>query len=133
MPDDPRESSFITAAEKQVDSLVKAAHLNKIWTRVLGAVCVVLVVAVGGLGFLYWQQHDVIRKLDAVNVTNCQAGNAFKTGDLENWQLFIQVALGPHPTKDAKGKAAEILQGVAGRDAPRNCSQLSKAVSSGTP
>lgn len=107
----------MTAAEHQVDRLARAARWGK-------AVIVVMVIALLGLGFLYWQQHDTLNKLNQQAVVNCQAGNAFKAGDLKNWQLFIQVALGPHPSKDAVGKAQEIIAGVAGRDVPRDCDNL---------
>lgn len=112
MPDDSRESSFIMAAEHQVDRLVRAAR----WSRIA---IIVLVVAVLGLGFLYWQQRDIIHSA-------CEGGNSYKAAQTQIWDKLFALSFGykaPDKHSEVYKLDEEFLSYVSATNAPKNCNQ----------
>ena len=54
----------------------------------------------------------------------CHAGNEFRAGDAANWDNFLDIALGPHPTPGNVKTAGLIRASIHKRDAPRACSSI---------
>lgn len=128
MPDNPHthpDGSFMLAAEKQVDTLIKGAKLHKIQLRILTAVCAVILVVCGVLGYVVKAQYDTTQELRQDSVTNCNAGNGFKAGQKLIWVTLIKLSEGNKgknaPTAQAKAEIKTLEKTINTVDAPRNC------------
>lgn len=124
MPDDPHvhtEGSFVLAAEKQVDTLIKAAKLHKIQLRVLSAVCFGLLVVSGLLGYVVKSQYDTTQTLRNDSIAACRAGNDYKAGQTKIWVDFIDLLLVGNKDPKAHKIAEGFISYVDMIDAPRNC------------
>lgn len=118
MPTDPKESSFMVAAEVQIDKLVRANR----WQRALLAVVVVVVVL---LGWVVWRQHQEANAA-------CQSGNSYKHSDDQIWNYFIGVLVQNSKDPSAAGKAQVIENHIAQLDAPRDCASSWNLLSEGS-
>ena len=123
----PAESNFMQAAEKQVDALIKAAKLTKVYIRLLAAACVVLILGCAVLGYVVKTQYDTTQQLRHDSIASCQSGNDYKAGQTAIWREFIDIALSGKgknaPTPEARAAGRQLLLFVENVDAPRNCAQ----------
>lgn len=121
MPNDPRESSFMMAAQDQLNQIfaenaaitaayngmVKSNRRQKIYTYITAAVVILMAV-------LFWQQHQQV-------IGNCEAGNDFRAGQTQNWATFIGIATQGSNDPATLAKGAQLLKAVEATDAPRAC------------
>lgn len=124
MPDDPHvhpDGSFMLAAEKQVDTLIKGAKLHKIQLRILTAVCALILAVCGVLGYVVKTQYDTTQELRQDSVNACQAGNEFKVRQNAIWVYFIGQLLKNDKKPKDLAEGANILVRIEHINAPRNC------------
>jgi len=119
MSTDPKESSFMIAAEKQIDRLIRANR----WHRVLLAVVVVLVVL---LGWVAWRQHQ-----EAID--GCRAGNSYKQSDVQVWNYVLGISAQANAKKPGvAAKVKQVEDHIAQLDAPRKCPSTWNLLSEGS-
>lgn len=119
MPTDPKESSFMIAAEAQIDKLVKANRWQK-------AILIIVAVVVLLLGWVAWKQHQQA-------IGGCRAGNSYKQSDVRVWNYVLGLSAQANAKKP--GVAAEIKQvenHIAQLDAPRTCASSWNLLSEGS-
>lgn len=117
MPTNPAESTFMVAAEKQIDRLLRAVR----WQRIL---IVVIVILVALLALVVWNQHRQ-------ELVACQSGNAYKHEDLQNWLYFITIASQGDKNPSDIAKANSIESHIAEQDAPHSCASSWNLLSEG--
>ena len=103
---DPMQATFLAI----VGRLERALRVYRYALIALAVVAAALVA--GGVGLYETQQGA------------CHAGNEFRAGDAANWDNFLDIALGPHPTPGNVKTAGLIRASIHKRDAPRACSSI---------
>ena len=106
-PDQEDESKFVVAARIEVNKLIKANRVNKIYRWLSVAVLVVLVLAVVAL-----HQEDV---------NSCVAGNNFRTGQTMILNLFIGILITKKTPQSTLNIAHTYLAYVGQVDTLRGC------------
>lgn len=59
----------------------------------------------------------------------CEAGNAFKKSDYDNWKFVLTLAVGPVPTPQSEQTLTKALAHIAKQDAAVDCDHLKGASS----
>jgi hypothetical protein len=127
------------AAERQlhvIDDMLQSAL--KWPKRVITGLVLAFALSLGGIGgvsYLYVNETAIVQQQQSVIAQNkalaetiqhaaiqsCQAANARRQTDQQNWNFFLDLALQGNTNPSALAKANELRVHVAKADAPSNC------------
>lgn len=125
MPEETEESKFVTAAQHQVDVLVKQARMNRVHIRVLYVVVALVLIAGGVLTGVVIDQHSTDVSLRNSGIMSCQSGNSYREGATEVWDKLFAISYGAYPPSAEERKLDdEFLSYVNKIDQVRNCARL---------
>lgn len=122
--------ALLRAATRQVETLQaevregrKAARMTKIQVRILGAVCVILLVVVGVIGAFGAQQQNLYDTLHSQQIQSCETGNVQRANEKQVWDSFIDLILQGNKDPQAAAKGAKFKQFIDQVYSPRDCQQ----------
>lgn len=107
MVEEAGEASYVAAAEKQIDRLVRANRKQRAISVIIGILVVLLI-------WVAWGQHQQA-------LESCRADNSYRVEDNQIWDYFIGVLVAGNNQPNVQAQARIVENHIAQLDTSANC------------